>query len=153
MIFKVPPHEYEIGPKKKKNQIGTFQNKANITCQNGIINNSMQGVHWIFNFSICTKNHSIRTNEVASLSSWWQRAVSLQLEINSILWQSVNLYAELGIFPDSRITLNLKRKHLYMCINILYWCFSFWLTSLCVIGSSFIHLIRTDSNAFFLIAG
>ena len=27
-----------------------------------------------------------------------------------------------------------------------------WLTSLCVIGSSFTHLIRTDSNAFFLIA-
>ena len=31
-----------------------------------------------------------------------------------------------------------------------YWCFSFWLTSLCIIGSSFIHLIRTDSNVFFL---
>ena len=27
----------------------------------------------------------------------------------------------------------------------------FLLTSLCIIGSSFIHLIRTDSNAFFLI--
>ena len=40
----------------------------------------------------------------------------------------------------------------YICINILYWCFSFWLTSLCIIGSSFIHLIRTDSNALFLIA-
>ena len=26
--------------------------------------------------------------------------------------------------------------------------FSFWLTSLCIIGSSFIHLIRTDSNLF-----
>ena len=36
--------------------------------------------------------------------------------------------------------------------SILYWCFSFWLTSLCIIGSTFIHLIRTDSNAFFLIA-
>ena len=36
--------------------------------------------------------------------------------------------------------------------NILYWCFSFWLTSLCIIGSSFIHLIRTDSNVFFLMA-
>ena len=24
--------------------------------------------------------------------------------------------------------------------------FSFWLTSLCIIGSSFVHLIRTDSN-------
>ena len=35
---------------------------------------------------------------------------------------------------------------------ILYWCFSFWLTSLCIIGSSFNHLIRTDSNEFFLIA-
>ena len=33
---------------------------------------------------------------------------------------------------------------------ILYWCFSFWHTSLCIIGSSFIHLIRTDSNASFL---
>ena len=37
-------------------------------------------------------------------------------------------------------------------VNILYWCFSLWLTSFCVIGSSFIHLIRNDSNAFFLIA-
>ena len=30
--------------------------------------------------------------------------------------------------------------------------FSFWLTSLCIIGSRFIHLIRTDSNAFLSIA-
>ena len=35
---------------------------------------------------------------------------------------------------------------------ILYWCFSLWLTSLCIILSSFIHLIRTDSNVFFLMA-
>ena len=40
----------------------------------------------------------------------------------------------------------------YICISILYWCFSFWLTSLCIMGSSFIHLIRTDSNVFFLMA-
>ena len=36
--------------------------------------------------------------------------------------------------------------------SILYCCFSFWLTSLCIIGSSFIHLIRIDSNVFFLTA-
>ena len=30
-------------------------------------------------------------------------------------------------------------------LSILYWCFSFWLTSLCIIGSSFIHLISTTS--------
>ena len=37
-------------------------------------------------------------------------------------------------------------------INIQYLFFSFWLTSLCIIGSRFIHLIRTDSNVFRLIA-
>ena len=37
----------------------------------------------------------------------------------------------------------------YIHINIQYWCFSFWLTSFCIIGSSSIDLIRTDSNAFF----
>ena len=36
--------------------------------------------------------------------------------------------------------------------HLLKRCFSFWLTSLCIIGSSFIHLIRTDSHVFFLIA-
>ena len=41
----------------------------------------------------------------------------------------------------------------HICISILYWCFSFWLTSLCIIGSSFIHLIRTDSNVFFFNGG
>ena len=40
----------------------------------------------------------------------------------------------------------------FIYVSILYWCFSFWLTSLCIIGSSFIHLIRTDSNVFFLMA-
>ena len=32
---------------------------------------------------------------------------------------------------------------------MLYWWFSFWLTLLCIKGSSFIHFIRTDSIAFF----
>ena len=42
------------------------------------------------------------------------------------------------------------RYHLYKFhIYVLVYCigvFSFWLTSLCIIGSSFIHLIRTDSD-------
>ena len=42
--------------------------------------------------------------------------------------------------------------HLSICVSIVYWCFSFWLTSVCIIGSTFIHLIRTDSNVFFLMA-
>ena len=46
---------------------------------------------------------------------------------------------------------HLSKFHMYAivyCIGV----FSFWLTSLCIIGSSFIHLIRTDSNVFFLMA-
>ena len=35
------------------------------------------------------------------------------------------------------------------CIVIMHWCFSFWLTSLCIIGFSLIHLIRIYSNVFF----
>ena len=51
-----------------------------------------------------------------------------------------------------RVIIAIFLNYTCMCIDILYCCFSFWLTSLCIIGSSFIHLIRTDSNAFFLIA-
>ena len=40
----------------------------------------------------------------------------------------------------------------YICVSILYWYFSFWLTSLYIIGPSFIHLIRNDSDVFFLMA-
>ena len=49
-----------------------------------------------------------------------------------------------------RVIVTIFLNSIYICFNILCWCFSFWFTSLCIIGSSFIHLIRTDSNAFFL---
>ena len=45
----------------------------------------------------------------------------------------------------------LSKFHIYALVYCI-WCFYFWLTSLCIIGSSFIHLIRTDSNVFFLMA-
>ena len=51
-----------------------------------------------------------------------------------------------------RVIVTIFLLSIYIYISILYWCFSFWLTSLCIIGSSFIHLIRTDSNVFFLMA-
>ena len=47
---------------------------------------------------------------------------------------------------------HLSKFRIYICVSILYWCFSFWLTSLCIIGSRFIDLIRTDSNVLFLMA-
>ena len=47
-----------------------------------------------------------------------------------------------------RVTVTVFLNSIYIGVHILYWCFCFWLTSLCIIGSSFIHFIRTDSNAF-----
>ena len=44
---------------------------------------------------------------------------------------------------------HLSKFHIYAlvyCISVFF----FWLTSLCLIGSSFIYLIRTYSNVFFL---
>ena len=40
----------------------------------------------------------------------------------------------------------------YICASIQHLYSPFWLTSLCIIGSSFIHLIRTDSNLFVFMA-
>jgi len=45
------------------------------------------------------------------------------------------------------------RYHLSkFCIYVLIYCIGVFLSSLCIIGSRFIHLIRTDSNTFCLIA-
>ena len=58
---------------------------------------------------------------------------------------------------------HLSKFHIYVWVLVfflvlkkigvlVYWCFSFWLTSLCIIGSGFIHLTKTDSNIFCLMA-
>ena len=41
----------------------------------------------------------------------------------------------------------------YVFVNVQYLFFSFWLTSLYIIGSRFIHSIRADSNAFLFMTG
>ena len=68
-------------------------------------------------------------------------------ESNSLFFTSLSLLQSL-IWGHPY---HLSKFHIYVliyCIGVFF----FWLTSLCLIGSSFIHLIRTDSNAFFLIA-
>ena len=53
------------------------------------------------------------------------------------------------------ITIFLSSLYIYIYICALVYCIGVFLsdlTSLCIIGSTFIHLIRTDSNAFFLLA-
>ena len=49
-----------------------------------------------------------------------------------------------------RVTITIFINSIYIFVSILYWSLSFWLTSLYIMGSSFIHLIRTDWNELFL---
>ena len=49
-----------------------------------------------------------------------------------------------------RVIVTIILNSIYMCYYTIL--MFFFLTSLCIIGSSFIHLIRTDSNVFFLMA-
>ena len=62
-----------------------------------------------------------------------------------------SLFLCLPCFPARRV---ISTIFLVLCICINIWCLSFsvWPTSLCIIGSRFIHLIRTDSNVFLFIA-
>ena len=88
------------------------------------------------------KNCSIHLCHFCCLTYW----VIIIIFLNSIYICSV----QFSSFQFSRsVVSNSLRPHE---LSMLYWCFSFWLTSLCIIGSSFIHLIRTDSNVFFLMA-
>ena len=68
-------------------------------------------------------------------------------ESKSLFCTSVSLF----LFCISGYRYHLSKFHIYVlvyCNGLL----SFWLTSLCIMSSSFIHLIRTDSNEFFLMA-
>ena len=62
--------------------------------------------------------------------------------------QVCSLCLHLHCCSGNRIISTIFLDAIYMCINI-YLVFSFWLNSLCIIGSRFIHLIRTGSNALF----
>ena len=47
-----------------------------------------------------------------------------------------------------RVIITIFLNSIYICISILYWCFSFWLTSLCIVApvsSTSLELIQTYS--------
>ena len=61
-----------------------------------------------------------------------------------------SLHLCLPCCPACRITGTIFLNSI--CVNTQDLAFCFCLTSLCIIGSRFIYLIRTDSNEFFLTA-
>ena len=54
--------------------------------------------------------------------------------------------------PVSKFFSTIFLDSIYIYVRMWYLSFSFWLTSLCIIGSRFIHLFRTDSNVIILMA-
>ena len=69
-------------------------------------------------------------------------------ESKRLFYTSVSLLLTL----IKRYHYHLSKIHIYVLVYCIGFFFFFWLTSLCIIGSNFIHLIRTDSNVFFLMA-
>ena len=65
-------------------------------------------------------------------------------ESKSLFCTSVSLF----LFCILGYHYHLLKFHIYALVYRL-WSLSFWLTSLCIMGSSSIHLIRTGSNEFF----
>ena len=69
-------------------------------------------------------------------------------ESKRLFYTSVSLLLTL----IKRYHYHLSKIHIYVLVYCIGFFFFFWLTSLCIISSNFIHLIRTDSNVFFLMA-
>ena len=68
-------------------------------------------------------------------------------ESKSLFCTSVSLF----LFCILGYHYHLSKFHIYALVYYIGY-LSFWLTLLCIMGSSFIHLIKTDSNEFFLMA-
>ena len=110
--------------------------------------------------SQCTSpKHPVSCIELGLASRFIHDILHVSMPFSQIFPPSPSPTKSIRLFYTS-VSLLLSRTQGYcyrlskfhICVSILYWCFSFWLTSLCIIGSSFIHLIRTDSNVFFLMA-
>ena len=104
---------------------------------------------WLLDMSIsfdshrqvqCPDSPGAYTTQVPS-QQWWQRPVWCWihhgLEFKNLNFKALCLPTTNWHSPST-------------AARIKSWSLSFWLTSLCIMGSSFIHLIRTDSNEFFL---
>ena len=52
-----------------------------------------------------------------------------------------------------RVIITIFLNSIYICVSILYWYFSFWLTSLCIIGSSVIQEHMYTYGGFMLMYG
>ena len=96
--------------------------------------------HWISNFTYGDACVSLLLSQLIPPSPYLSVSTSLfSVSMSPLLpWRQVHQYI---IFLDS--------VYAFICD---IWSFSFWHTSLCIIGSRFIHLIRTESNAFLFMA-
>ena len=77
-------------------------------------------------------------------------SLSIHLTLSSPLPVSISLFSMSVSLPANKFfSTSFLDSHIYALIYNFYLSLSD-LTSLCIIGSSFIHLIRTDSDAFLL---
>ena len=98
--------------------------------------------------------HLKQTGSVSHMVIYMFQCFSLKSSIPHLLPQSskvCSLYLCLFCCLGYRVIITLSKFHIYALI----YCISVFLSDLlhsCIIGSCFIHFIRTDSNEFFLIS-
>ena len=123
-----------------------FLTLCTTACQDSVLHYFPKLAQTSFVESVMPSNHLILHQPLLPLPSIFP---SIRVPPSPIVDESLLSHILLDII---RFFFQKKSKIPYICVSTLYWCFSFWLTSFCIIGSSFIHLIRTDSNVFFLMA-
>ena len=83
------------------------------------------------------------------MSQGYSRNLS-HLLLPPLCLQGCSLCLSLYSFPENGLISTIFLDSIYALIYDTCFFFSFWLTSLCLTGSRFIHLRRTDSDLFLL---
>ena len=112
----------------------------------------MERLTWKLTFSSVSSVQSL--SRVRLFATPWIAARQASLSI-TYSWSSRRLMCVELVMPSSHLILCcplLLLPPIPPSISIWHLYFSFWLTSLCIIGSRFVHLIRTDSNVFLFVA-
>ena len=93
-------------------------------------------------------------------SHWPSSAIYGNMSVSMLFYQLVHpllsplwpqicpLDLHLYCRPENSFISTISPGSIYICINIWYLFFSFLFTSLCIIHSRIIHLIKSDSNVY-----
>ena len=94
--------------------------------------------------SVLLHASNLHWSSILHMLTYMFQCYSLKSSHPGLLPQSpkvCSLHLGLFCYLTDRVIITIFLNSLYICLNILYWCFYFWLISLCIIGSSFFFFL------------